>query len=48
MTSEIKAADGTDFAAVTAAMDALNPDANDRLVAYTIGTKVFFVKFPIA
>lgn len=48
MTAVVQSCDGTDEAAVIVAVDALNPDANDRIFTYHIGNQVYFVKFPIA
>ena len=48
MTANIQYADGTDVAAVTAALDALNPvtiGASGVFKSYVIGSKVYFIKW---
>ena len=48
MTATVQSCDCSDKAAIIVAMDALQPDANDRVVAVVIGTKLVLIKYPIA
>ena len=46
MTATVVSADGTHVADVIVAATSLAPEANDRVVSYRIGTRVYFVKIP--
>ena len=46
MTATVISADGTHEADVVIAATTLAPAANDRVVTYRIGNRVYFVKIP--
>jgi hypothetical protein len=48
MTATVEMADATNESAIITAMDALGPDANDRVVGVVVGTKLVLIKYPIA
>jgi len=48
MTATIASCDATDEAAVIVAFNSLSIDANDIVNTYTIGSKLFIVRVPIA
>lgn len=47
MTAVVASCDGTNDSDVVTAVDSLGINSNDLLVTYTIGSKVFFVKYPL-
>lgn len=48
MTATIASFDASDSVAAVVAIDGLTIDANDRIITWTVGTKTYVVRIPIA
>ena len=47
MTATVVSADGTNTIDVKTAVETLTVTANDKLLSYRIGTRVYFVKYEV-